>query len=782
MKKILFLSILLLIYCTTKGQELTQTIRGTVTDKQSGTALIGANVIVLNTAVLQGTVTDINGNFRLENVAVGRQDFQISFIGYEAVTLSGIVVSSGKELILNVELDEKVLTTEEVIVLAQKKGETVNEMTLLSARSFSVEETERYAGSMGDPSRMASNFAGVMSAGDQVNDIIIRGNSPNGLLWRLEGINIPNPNHFGALGSTGGPVSMLNNNTLSNSDFLTGAFPAEYGNALSGSFDLQMRSGNNEKREYLFQVGFNGFEVGLEGPFTTNSRASYMANYRYSTMGVFDKLGVDIGVGAVPFYQDATFMIDVPISPKSKISVFGLGGLSKIQFTINEGDTITGGTDFTSDMGVVGLSYVYYFNPQEINSARLQTTVALSGTRSTSKDSIMKYNEIQHVYGDKSTEIKMSFTSELTKKFNSKNSFKIGVIYDVMQLKLGDSIITDKEMFFNKLTRIDDNLALFQAYTQLQHKISDNLKFNIGVHYQIASLNSNYTIEPRLGMEWKINEKQTFTIGYGLHSQLQPKQIYFLNSLLNEENQIYTQTNKKLDFSKSHHFVSGFQHQFTQDFRLKVEAYYQQLYNIPVEKTESWFSLINYGTSYTRITADSLVNEGTGTNYGLDFTLEKFLSNNYYFLATFSLFESKYCGSDGVERNTLFNGNFVAHALGGYEFIIKEKNALSIDLKATTAGGVRYIPIDLEQSRIEDEQVFNYEEAFKNRRDNYVRFDLRISFKQNKPKFTQEWAVELQNFTNQNNFFMEYYDRNTQNIENVSQMGFFPMGLYRITF
>lgn len=139
-------------------------------------------------------------------------------------------------------------------------------MATVSARSFTVEETSRYAGSLNDPSRMAANYAGVSSTSDARNDIIIRGNSPLGVLWRLNGMEIPNPNHFGSLGTTGGPVSILNNNLLDKSDFLTGAFPAEYGNALAGVFDLQMRSGNNEKTEFLGQVGFNGFELGAEGP------------------------------------------------------------------------------------------------------------------------------------------------------------------------------------------------------------------------------------------------------------------------------------------------------------------------------------------------------------------------------------------------------------------------------------------------------------------------------------------------------------------------------------
>ena len=229
----------------------TQTIRGTIYDAVSGYPIVGATVILVNSVPKTGTTTDINGKFELRKVPLGRQSIEISYLGYESKTYSNILVVSGKETILEVKLEEKVNQIDEVIIMASaKKGEAQNELAMVSARTFSVEETERFAGSLGDPARMVANYAGVMTQNDSRNDIIIRGNSPSGVLWRLEGIEIPNPNHFGAQGTTGGPVSMVNNNLLTNSDFLTGAFPAEYGNALAGAFDINLRSGNSSEHEF----------------------------------------------------------------------------------------------------------------------------------------------------------------------------------------------------------------------------------------------------------------------------------------------------------------------------------------------------------------------------------------------------------------------------------------------------------------------------------------------------------------------------------------------------
>ena len=362
-----------------------QTIRGQVVDKQSQSPLIGCNVVLLNADPFKGAVTDANGFFRLEQVPIGRQQLKFSFLGYKTAAMA-VIVNTGKENILNIELEEAIVESKEVVISAGRGDRTNNEMATVSTRSFNIEETQRYAGSLNDPSRMAANYAGVSSASDDRNDIIIRGNSPTGLLWRLNGVSIPNPNHFGTLGSTGGPVSILNNNTLGNSDFMTGAFPAEFGNATAGVFDLRMRNGNNEKQEFLGQIGFNGFELGAEGPLGSHSKASYMINYRYSTLEFFEKAGIDIGTGAaVPQYQDLTFNINVPTEKYGKFTLFGIGGKSHVDLLDSKEDTtkqnlynLYGNTDiyYHANMGAIGLNHVYFFN--STTSGRF--SIAATGT------------------------------------------------------------------------------------------------------------------------------------------------------------------------------------------------------------------------------------------------------------------------------------------------------------------------------------------------------------------------------------------------------------------
>ena len=227
MKKLLTL-IAILLYIVSNAQ-ITQNVRGSIVDKDSKTPLPGANIVISTLDPVKGTATDPNGHFKIEKIPVGRHSIKISYVGYEPIIMQNIELSSGKELILNLELQESVMMEEVVIEAEGEKEKSINKMATVSARTFSIEETQRYAGSLNDVARMAQNFAGVQGADDSRNDIVIRGNSPTGVLFRLDGVDIPNPNHFALMGTTGGPVSLLNNNVLDNSDFMTGAFPAEYG-------------------------------------------------------------------------------------------------------------------------------------------------------------------------------------------------------------------------------------------------------------------------------------------------------------------------------------------------------------------------------------------------------------------------------------------------------------------------------------------------------------------------------------------------------------------------
>ncbi|MEM7509478.1 MAG: TonB-dependent receptor, partial [Bacteroidota bacterium] len=387
MKRVLIHNLFLLIICLFTGQQMyaqgtTQTLRGTIIDKQSETPLVGATVIVVSQNPPLGGTTQADGTFAIRNVPIGRQIVQVKYLGYETVTIPNVLVNAGKEVILDVGLEESIIQAEEVVISGKvSKDRAQNDLATVSSRTFSLEEVRRYAGGSNDVARLAGNFAGVSTANDSRNDIVIRGNSPTGVLWRLEGVPIPNPNHFSTLGTTGGPVSGINPNILKNSDFLTSAFPAEYGNATGGVFDLGFRNGNKETHEFTAQLNaFSGLELMAEGPIKKENNSNFVAAYRYSFVEIGDALGIPIGTNAVPNYQDLSFNVDLGNSKAGRFSIFGIGGLSDIAFLadeIDEDDLFANPNEDAfaeSRFGVIGVRHNILLN----QNAYLRTVVSAS--------------------------------------------------------------------------------------------------------------------------------------------------------------------------------------------------------------------------------------------------------------------------------------------------------------------------------------------------------------------------------------------------------------------
>lgn len=792
MKKFISTAVSIILIATASvAQNFSQTIRGRVIDHQSDAPLPGVNIILLDMDPVIGTSSDIDGYYAIENVPIGRVSLQATFVGYEPVTLNNLELTSGKELVLNFEMEEQIIEMDEVVIKASsEKTETNNEMTTVSARQFTIEESQRYAGARNDVSRMAQNFAGVRGANDAVNDIVIRGNSPVGLLWRLEGIDIPNPNHFGDFGSTGGPVSMLNNNVLANSDFLTGAFPAEYGNGISGVFDLKMRNGNIDKHEFLGQIGLNGLEAGAEGPLNKNNRSSYLINYRYSTLGIMSALGINFGTGtAIPYYQDLTFKFNFPTGTKGSFSVFGLGGFSSIDL-ISSGDQNAESNLYIDYVdvynrvktGVAGISHTYLID----NTSYTKLTLAVSSITNNNIVDSVSYETFEafDFYREHFELNKISGVFYYKKKFNPKNTLEAGIRADDLLVNVADSILRIDQ--YEILTEFDGSTYLIQPYAEWQHKFNDKLTLNAGLHYQILTLNNSDQLEPRAGLKYKISERDMISIGYGLHSMTTPLAIYF-QTAYTPSGALY-QPNTNLDLVKAHHLIFGYDHIFNETVRAKAEIYYQRLFDVVTDRDSSSYSGLNTGT-FSLGLPDSMANTGTGENYGMELTVEKFLDNGFYFLITGSLYKSIYVGSDGIERSTAFDGNYVGNILAGKEFMlqskketVKFKKSLVVDGRFTAAGGQRYTPVDLTASIAAGEAVYQSENAYSEQFSDYMRLDLRAAFKLNGKNASQEWAIDVQNVTNRENPFSERYNPVMHEVVTINQLGIFPVMQYRITF
>jgi hypothetical protein len=773
--------------------QISQNIKGTVIDKQSELPLIGATITIVGSDPLIGTSTDLDGNYIIKDLPIGRYDLRVSSLGYEGITVPNIELTAGKEKIVDFNIEEAITKMDEVVVTAAvAKDKAQNELATISARTFSVEEVNRYSGGRSDVARLAANFAGVSTSNDARNDIVIRGNSPTGVLWRLEGIPIPNPNHFSTAGTTGGPVSALNPNMLKNSDFLTSAFPAEYGNAMAGVFDLGFRNGNKDKQEYMFQLGaVSGFEAMMEGPINKKNNSSYLVAARYSFVGIASELGLPIGTNATPNYSDIAFNVNLGNTKLGKFSIFGIGGQSDIEFLhdeIDENDLFAANDEDSkarSEFGVLGIKHSL------ILDASTYVRSILSISTSANEFSIDRYTDldlptesIRKIVDVDNTEVRTSLSSFINKKFNARLTMRAGLLLERFNYNLINQNREFTEDWID-IYRFDDGATLFQSYLQSQYKLTQKLKLNMGLHFQNLSLNNTNAIEPRLALNYDLNEKNTISLGYGIHSQSIPVPILLLQNLNMEGEMV--QSNIDLEMSRSQHFVLGYDSKLGANWRAKIEAYYQIINNVPVESTPSSFSLLNLGDDFG-FPEDkfNLVNEGSGTNYGIELTIERFFAKGYYGLLTASIYDSKYEGSDGVERNSAFNNGYVLNALFGKEFKIGKtgRKSFVVDTKITTAGGRYYTPVDLEASQTAGREIVNEANAYTERYDPYFRWDVKFGMKINskRKQLTHHFYFDFQNVTDNENIFARRYNRLTNSVNNVNQLGFFPDFMYRIQF
>ncbi|MDF7819415.1 TonB-dependent receptor [Runella sp. MFBS21] len=809
--KNIFLFFFFLIFSINTLAQPTQTVRGRLVDKESKFPLVGVAVLLVNNAPTPvGTVTDTEGNFRLINVPVGRQTFRFTLVGYKEILLNNIVVEAGRETILNLEMEEAITELNTVVVKVKRNGEAANEMAVVSARQFSVEETGRYAGSRGEPARMASNFAGVQGADDSRNDIVIRGNSPSGVLWRLEGVNIPNPNHFAIAGTSGGPVSIINNKYLANSDFFTGAFPAEFGNTTSGVFDLKLRNGNDEKHQLSAQFGFLGTEFLAEGPLSKKSKASYLVTGRYANLWLFKKAGIDIGTEATPTYLDGFARFNFPLKKGGNIALWGVGGASTIDILISEQEAsernIFGQNDrnqyFSTNMATGGIT----LNKPINKSTFFKATVAVSSNvqdanhdflflRKTPQGEPLIENKrfvidsIRPLLDYKFNETKYSLATYLNKKWGAKSTLKVGFNADLYSFTAFDQarVFNETSMSWTPwTTRWNANremYVLLQPYVQFKHYLTENLSFNAGLSSLYSSINANSysVIEPRLGLALELPHRQKFTLATGLHSQGLPSYLYFYHPNLSNVNTVPYPA-KNVGFSKSWHFVAGYSKMLADNLRLLVEAYYQNLYDVPVEVQKSSFSLVNSGAGFSRIFPNLLQNAGIGRNYGAEVTLEKFFSNNYYFLITASLFDAQYQGSDKLWHNSDFNGKYAFNALFSKEFTFNKRKSLNIGAKFTMTGGRWYGPVDEVLSRQTQEIVFADATRNSLQFDPYKRFDLKTEYKINRNRLTHTIAVDIVNVLGIQNQLSLSYIPQAPYFKQEYQLGFLPVFFYRIDF
>ncbi len=798
MKKSLILAILILSSISIFAQ-LKQTIKGNVIDKDTRQPLISSTVVITDLQPVMSAVTDENGDFTIKNVPVGRHKVECGYLGYSTFSSENIILNSAKELVLNIELIEAAFQQQEVVVKAFKNqgNRALNEAAVLSARSFSVEETQRAAASANDPARMAMGFPGVQANRDTRSDIVIRGNSGIGLSWRLEGIDIPNPNHFARIGSSGGGLTVFSTNMLATSDFMTSAFPAEYGNAFSGVFDMKFRKGNQEKTERTIKAGLLGLQYAQEGPFSKKSKASYLISYRYSTLSILNRVGLYlVGKKTSNDFQDLSFNVFLPSkNGKSIVTLFGIGGLSGEKE--KAGDSLTtfaerNTYDFNTNMGALGLTHFYLINEKSY----FKTTVALMNQLVTTNDYYLNksFQDTVTLSKERHQDGRLSLSTFYSYKFNPKLALKTGVNVSYLFFDFRKDYYTFSLLSFgiNSADAKPKNPILAQPYFHLRYTPSSKLTINAGLHAMYFSVHhgnpidgivahlTKKSIEPRLNLRYQIAGNQSISFAFGRHGKILPLGNYY--GVLIDIRGIVPTTNfvnTNLEIIKANHYVAAYEFFVGKGARIKAEVYYQRLKNIPISDS---YSLVNNITGFAE---RPLVSKGFATNKGVELSLEKGFQDGAFFTASTSFYRSTYESAAGKTYSTQYDSRVQANFIGGKEWKLKKNNVLQVGVKIIYNGGLPLTPLREGVPQLDGKEPrLDYSRPFTERNKAYFRPDLRIAYRKDKAKSAYTLALDIQNviaYRNQDGLSRTYDAKTAQWIYR-QQSGLVPVISYQVDF
>jgi len=405
--------------------------------------------------------------------------------------------------------------------------------------------------------------------------------------------------------------------------------------------------------------------------------------------------------------------------------------------------------------------------------------LVFSGTENTldAKEYLLPDYALRKNFETSSRQTKGTLSSVLSHKFNARHFIRAGAYVNVLGFNLRQYSYDQESEQLEEQLKQSGTSETVQAFAQWQYRPTDRVTFNLGVHSLTMLLNNKISIEPRAALKYAPNESQSFSLGYGLHSQVMPLGVYFVK---NEANQ---RLNPDLDLSKAHHLVLAYDYFPRKKLHFKSELYYQHLFNVPVDKDlASSFSMLN---ELGGVVFRSLDNTGLGRNYGVELTGEQFLNRGLYWMATLSLYRSEYQGSDLVWRNTRFDNRYAGTVTAGKEWAWDRRGkdrSFGLNLKLISTGGQLDTPIDLEASKAKNETVYYEEQAFAEQLPAYFRLDMGVRLKRNYRRLTTTVSLDLQNATNRQNIGGRFFNTDTKEIEIWHQAPLIPVLAYRLEF
>jgi hypothetical protein len=777
--------ILMFISSLAYGQSY-QTVRGTIKESFTERSIDSVVVTLLSENVkYMETTSDAKGNFVFTNVEIGFYDIQFNHPNYEPFIQPAINVTVSKETVLNSVMENSAKTLDEVeVTFTKERGIPNNEMANSSVFSIEPADARRIAGGLDDPIRVAGTLPGVTASSSfSANFVSIRGNSPRSLKYQMEGVELPNPTHFARIGGSGGTFTIFSMQLMDKSDFYTGAFSSQFGDALGGVFDVKFKKGNSQQHEMTFQIGSLGVDLGSEGPLSKKNNSSYVFNYRYATVG----LG-RIGNPSSPTYQDFSFNVDIPLAKSNaKLQFFGIAGTSDrtraaLKDSADWKESLDRTTLYLASTTVsVGGVYKKFVGSKSVFKA---TVVGSYSKQSDNKVYIQNDFSIINQKINEYTSIPITGALSFKHKFGMRHSNITGLSYNTT----AHDWRAEKYSFNQnrQLVLMDGSgrSNLFQAYTQSKFSLTDKFEILAGVHFLHYDVTNQHTIEPRVSLNYQLNSKHSLSLSSGMHSQVENYATY-----LYEETNTMGETvfpNKNLGLAKAIHYIIGYKGKVFTNHRLRIEAYYQQLYNVLVDSFA--FSTINL-EELSDLRA--LTNGGTGQNYGIDVGFERYTDNGLYYIFNASFWRSYYTGGDGIQRSSAFDNKFNLRFIVGKEYKLRASatkkgvdrfRAFSWNESFNVLGGQVYTPLDFVNSKLEQETIYDESLAFTQTGETLLFLDFNFSYTINKKERKTVWAIQIKNLLNNGNALYREYDTVLDQEVVVKSTSFFPNLYYRLEF
>lgn len=746
-----------------------QRLTGTVQSAQSMQSIHESIVTARMGNFSKATSPDSLGHFLLNGLPFGRYDIEVRCLGYQTSFYSQVLVTSGKDTFLEVVLEELPKDLEVVII----KPTNPDVKGIVSNHRLNMQQSSRYAATWGDPARMALSLPGVTTVNDNSNQLVVRGNSPAGVLWRVDGVEIPNPNHFSSDGASGGTIGVLSPQVLSNSSFLTGAFPAQFGNALSAVYDISLRSGNIQRREHHLQANVLGFEIGSEGYFKKGKNSSYLIHARTANPVVVNRLGFSsIFNSAQPKFRDLVFKVQGG-NAKNRFSVWGIGGQNALDYSLD----LFANLKNTSHMWATGVKYEYF----ALRSVQLRTLLSASS---------LAHRNSQSSVGGSSSESKFSdlnqanfrWVSEVDWWISSKQKIESGLIIS----NLGYQVNSSLSFSFPNLgltyedPQLNDkgNTFLGQFFVQTEQK-TGNFTFRYGLHTQYFFLNRHTRIDPRFQISYRSTPRSHWYIGLGQHTRLDPISVYlFKNSILLNGKEV---NNQRLSPPRARHLVFGFQTALPKGIDVKTEVYYQKLDQVAIQDTSilpSQGSIVSLLNEINSVNLYPLINGGEGRNYGWEVTIEKKLRDGFYGLLTSSLFRSEFRNSRNKNfLPTRFDNRFVLNGLFGKEWVLG-KQLIDVNIRGTWTGGIRRRPSRIINGEVEFDNNLGYAEKLAN----YFRIDTKVNYVLDLGKTTSTFSLDINNVFDRVNPLAKIFNPITKEFVIIPQLGLLPVVSYSLNF